>query len=802
MRVTLTWLQELVEVSLSAGGLAEVLTAAGLEVEGIEEHRPVWRGVEIAEVLDVEAHPNADRLRLCRVRTGSGLTAIVCGASNMRAGDRVALAVPGTELPGGRRIERSTIRGVASEGMLCAAEELALDPAGAAGIMILPPDAPLGTPLVDYLGAEDTVLEIGITPNRGDCLSMLGIAREVAALTGARLRARKPAFREETTAARTLAEVAVEAADLCPRYCARVVRDVAVGPAPARMRTRLAMVGLRPINNVVDATNYVMLELGQPLHAFDRSLLQEGRIVVRRAGAATRFATLDGAVHELVPDDLVIADGRGPVALAGIMGGANSEIREGTTEVLLESAFFTPATVRRTARRLGVSTESSYRFERGVDPSGTAAALDRLAELLVVSAGGRVARGVVERRARTRWVGRPIRLRAERANALLGTALSPARMGRALTALGAQVQTAGRSVLRVVPPAHRFDLQEEIDLVEEVARLTGYDAVAATIPAVAAGEAREDDGRGRERSVREALRAVGLDEMVTLAMVAPEDNRDYPGLAAAGERAVALANPLSSEAAEMRRSLIPGLLRALAENRRQGEPVVAGFTLGRVYGARAEGYVERTQVAIVVAGTWPPPAIGAQARAADFADVKGALESLCRALHVEGVRWEVAGAEAGHLHPGKAARMVVAGTVFGVAGALHPDRSERLGLDVEPWLAELDLQNLVQYCPRRVIFRPLPRFPAVQRDVAVVVDAGFQAQQVLDAIDELAQPLLEEVRVFDQYTGEPIPPGKKSLAYAVSYRAPDRTLTDDEVNALHQGLVDTLVRRLPLEVRR
>jgi phenylalanyl-tRNA synthetase beta chain len=802
VKITLNWLRELVDVVLSPDELAETLVMAGLEVESVEERVPTWGAVEVAKIESVAPHPNADRLRLCQVRRAHEIVAVVCGATNMQAGDLVALAVPGTVLPDGKRIEQATIRGQSSHGMLCSARELALAENDGGGIMILPIDAKIGTPLVDYLAAADTILELSVTPNRGDCLSVLGVAREVGALTGASLRDAAIAIAEGGAAVAKLASVEVQAPDLCPRYCGRVVRGVRIAPSPLWMQTRLDMVGLRPINNVVDATNYVMLERGQPLHAFDLARLRGPTVNARRAGTRQRFETLDGVARELLPDDLVIADAGGPVALAGIMGGADSEIRDDTTDVLLESAFFAPETVRRTARRLGLSSESSYRFERGVDPGGTRRALDRVTQLLVAHAGGEVARGVLERRAAGRRGRPPIRLRPARVNALLGTNLKPAEMERPLKALGATVAGRGAESRRVTPPSHRFDLQNEVDLVEEVARLLGYDRVAPTLPAIVAGGPGMGPTREVEQRIRERVRSAGVDEMITLAMVSADDNRAFPGLPELTGSAVTLANPLSVDAAELRRSLLPGLLRAVDENRRQGAEHVAGFTIGQVFAREDDHYREIQTLAVLLAGTSPPVAMGEARRPVDFAALKGVLELVFAELHLDGVRWERVGAEASYLHPGKAARIEIGGVLCGYAGALHPNVVAARKLDTEPWVAELDLMRVVQYCPRRVIFRPLPRFPAVSRDIAVVVDDAFPAQRVIDAVKEAAEPLVEDVRVFDQYTGAPIPSGRKSLAYTIAYRAPNRTLTDDEVNAMHDQLVAQLVRQLPLEVRR
>lgn len=802
MKITLNWLRELVDVVLAPEELAEALIMAGLEVESIEERRPSWAAVEIAEVEHVASHPNADRLRLCQIRRAAETVAVVCGASNMQAGDRVALAVPGTVLPDGRVIEQATIRGQRSHGMLCSVRELGLSDEDGGGILILPGDAPIGASLVGYLGAEDTIIELSVTPNRGDCLSVLGLAREVAALTGATLHPRKVSVVEDKTPSSRFARVEVQAPDLCPRYAARVVRALRVGPSPLWMQTRLAMVGLRPISNVVDATNYVMLERGQPLHAFDLRRLRGGEITVRRAGARHRYETLDGQTRELLSEDLVIADAEGPVAVAGVMGGADSEIKPDTSDVLLESAFFTPETVRRTARRLGLITESSYRFERGVDPGGTRAALDRLTELIVQHAGGTVARGVLEAHGAGRRTRSAIRLRPARVNALLGTTLKIGEMEKPLRALGATVSGSGPKARRVVPPSHRFDLQHEVDLVEEIARLTGYDGMPSSVPSIVAGGPGLGAAHDVEQRLRARLRGAGFDEMITLAMVAADENRDFPGLPELKGAPVPLANPLSVDAAELRRSLLPGLLRVYAENRRQGAGLIAGYALGRVFAREQERYHEVQTLALVLAGNWPATGIGSAQRPCDFFDLKGTIEAAFAELHLDAVRWEPATTEAPYLHPGKASRIEVGGVLCGFAGALHPNLIADRGLDGEPWVAELDLMRVVQYCPGRVIFRPLPRFPAVSRDIAVLVDEQFPAQQVLDAVKEAAEPLVEEVSVFDLYTGSPIPAGKKSLAYSIAYRAPNRTLTDDEVNAMHDRLVARLVGQLPLEVRR
>src|SRR5881396_1288177 len=566
MRIPLSWLAEFVTWSGPAAALAERLTMAGLKIEAIEEVGQLDRRIVVGRLAAVEPHPEADRLRVCRVDVGGPAPIVaVSGAPGLAAGQLVPMAPPGARLPEGREAQAVRIRGVESAGVLCSEAELGLGE-DASQVLVLPSDAAPGTPLARLPGIADTVLEAEVTPNRGDCLSILGVAREVAAVTGARLRHPRPRPRESGAAAVREVRVRVQAADLCPRYCARVVRGVAIVPSPLWVRLRLRRAGMRALNAVVDATNYVMLERGQPLHAFDLERLAERRIVVRRGASGERLTTLDGVERALEPDDLVIADGRGPVALAGVMGGEASEVTPATRVLLLESAFFAPASVRRTSRRLALPSQAAYRFERRVDPAMVPEALDAVAALIVRLAGGKAVPGIVEAApGLARLAPAVVRLRPRRVISLLGARVARGEIVRSLRALGAACRTQ-RDALLVTPPSFRGDLRLEEDLIEEVARVGGYDRIPAALPEVPLAAGEDTPGRRLAAGVRRALVAAGLAEMVTLAFTDAETNRRLPGFVGRALAPLAVKNPLSSETGELRRSPLAGLVRALRLN--------------------------------------------------------------------------------------------------------------------------------------------------------------------------------------------------------------------------------------------
>jgi phenylalanyl-tRNA synthetase beta chain len=635
-------------------------------------------------------------------------------------------------------------------------------------------------------GSEDWIFELGITPNRGDCLGVIGIAREIAALKAGRLKlpARKAAAQKSSAA--TPVKVEIQSPRRCHRYSAQAVEAIQLGPSPEWLRFRIEAAGIRAINNVVDTTNYVMVETGQPLHAFDLDRLSAKHIVVRQAKDIATFETLDEAERRLAAEDLLICDGDVPVALAGIMGGRNSEVHAGTRAVLIESAHFDPATIRRAAKRLGLHSEASHRFERGVDAEGTVAALERAVALLAEIAGGRPLGGVVDRYPR-RAEPEAIALRQQRVAELVGVEIKPAEIEKNFKALGCKVQ-AGKTSFKVTPPSYRSDLTREADLIEELARLHGYEKIPATLPRAPLGG--KPDARLRaERGIRSYLVGEGLVEAIHLPFTSAELNQRLPGLLA-GVKAVPVLNPLVSESAEMRLSLVPGLLEDMKVNLAQRSKGFAAFALNKVFFLDSENApAERQHLGAVLYGRRARAGLRADEDPFTFLDAKGLVEGILERGTTE---WSWSDDDLPpFLHPGRAARLGAERTNLGYIGELHPAAAEELSL-ARCLVLELDIEKLLQYLSPKLTVRSLPRFPSVERDLAMVVDESFPAQRIIDWIKDLRNALIENVEVFDQYRGAPIPAGKKSLAYTISYRAEDRTLTDAEVQPLHQELVARL----------
>jgi len=801
MKVTLNWLREFVPIELSLDRLADRLAMAGLEVDGIHEQGA--EPIKVAQIVRIDPHPQSDHLTVCQVTTGGEVIPVVCGASNMQVGDKVALAPEGTTLPEGQQVERVEIRGQLSYGILCSERELGLSD-DHRGLLIIPKEVPLGEAVYAVLGLRDTILDVAITPNRGDCLSVLGLAREISALTGAPLHAGKPRVRQSGSPIHSQARVSIADADLCPRYAARVVTGVKIAPSPAWMRWRLEAAGVRALNNIVDVTNYVMLERGQPLHAFDLPSLAGQEIIVRRARDIVAVVTLDGKERTLAPDDLLICDRDRAVAVAGVMGGANSEVSDRTTEVLLESAYFIPETVRRTARRLGLRSEASYRFERGVDPQGAVFALDRAATLLQQLADGKVSRGVIDVFPHP-LLPKVIPLRSQRVSSFLGVKIEANEIEQCMRTLGAKVQGGRGGIWEVTVPSYRADLSQEADLIEEVARLRGYETIPALLPRTEVRETNRDAEGTWAQRVRVCLTAQGLAEMLNLSFTSTRLNNLFPGLIPDAV-AIPLLNPLSAEGAEMRLSALGGLMRALQHNVRQGEIGVTAFELGKTFflergQTQLHQRQERLVLSAVLYGTWPVGGLGQQSKTVDFADLKGIIESVGQELHCqELLRWERA-TDVSFLHPGKAARIMVEKNSVGVAGALHPDHCVALDLSDTPWVFELDFTALLHYARPVRQYQPLPRFPTVVRDVAIVADKELSVQSIIDAVHALAHPLIVDMRLFDRYQGSQIPPDKQSLAYSIAYRTADRTLTALEVSEAHAQVIEHLVKTLGVEVR-
>lgn len=800
MKISLNMLMDYVPVSLTPKALAERLTMAGLEVEGIARAGEGLEEVRVARIQESSPHPNAEKLSVTQVDAGEGrVLQVVCGAKNYQIGDKVPLALPGANLPNGMEIQQAEIRGVESFGMLCSAKELGLS-ADASGLMILDPVLREGTPLVQALGLDDTVLDVNVTANRPDALSHLGIAREVSALTEQALHQPEVPLVEGRTQAADAARIRIEDPDRCPRYAARVIENVKVGPAPRWMANRLESCGIRSINNLVDVTNYVLLEYGHPLHAFDLDRLAGAEIVVRVAKPGERLHTLDGKERALDPDDLVIADRDRAQALAGVMGGGNSEVSSATVRVLLESAYFQPATVRRTSRRHGLHTEASHRFERGADIEGVTKALDRAAALIAELGGGTVLAGRIDAYP-AKVEPRVVPLRPNAPARLLGSAVPAEEVDRILAGLGFVKVPTGWLV-----PSWRVDVQREEDLVEEVARIRGYDAIPSVLPRGPSDLHSEPAEAEVERRIRTALAGAGFVEVVTYSFVAAHEPRwttvrPYEQL---GEpvTSIALRNPISAEQSVMRTSMYPGLLRSLSHNARHQVESVRLYEWGRTYAPNPKGGEERRPVAMetlrvagVLAGlragrTWTSP----DARM-DFFDAKGAVEAVLATLGISGVRFEPV--ELAPYHPRATAEVRLSGgELVGTIGELHPRAAKALDAPQGAFLFDLEVDRLAEAAELRPRYRPLTRFPSVLRDIAVVVDAARSAEEVRQVILDAGRPLVADARIFDVYTGKPIPEGRKNLAFALSYRAEDRTLTDAEVNDAHARIVAEVNRRL------
>ncbi len=806
MKISLNWLREYVDYDGTPDALAELLTMAGVEVEGVETRGGNFDKVVVAQILSREQHPNADRLSVCRVDDGSGQgpRQIVCGAKNFKEGDKVPLALPGAELPGDVKIKVGKLRGVESEGMLCSAKELRLAD-DAEGLLILSPEAPVGM-AVGELFPADTILDVEITPNRSDLLSHVGLAREIAALSGGTLK--NPVDAMETPhdsqpAAGLPVFVAANARGACPFYTAQVLDEIQVGPSPEWLRARLESVGLRSINNVVDVTNFVMLELGQPLHAFDAKKVGLSGIGVRFASPGEQLKALDGRTYKLTPHHLVIAQvsdekgvGQSPEGLAGIMGGEDSGVTAATKTIILESAYFAPAGVRRTSRELGLSSDASYRFERGVDPEGILNASRRAADVLLQICGG-TSRGIVQTIHFDDYDGhtaertRPVVLRLSKVEQMLGEEITQERIDGILTGFGLEkvggtdeddLETEPQSTWAV--PSYRLDLRREIDLIEEIVRVHGLDRVTGRVGGWVSPSSPTDWEYDFQLTLKRRLAGMGFAEARNGSLVSRE----------AGAGGAPLKNPLNEENTFLRNSLLPGLLTAAGRNARQGVTDLRLFETGRVFAPDTEpGVPEPANLVLLMTGPAQPRSWrhGDGARGADLHDLRGVLEGLLAPGVVEFAHMEPP--------PGSpvvlAANILLDGVEIGGLGQMSPAWTKDLELRGEVFVADLKLRTLATVGAGTGVFKPLARFPSVTRDLAVVVDRALEHGRIDAVLRGAKEPLLASVELFDVFTddrGEKIAADKKSLAYSLTYRAEDRTLRAEEVNAAHARLKGAL----------
>jgi len=801
MLVSLKWLKDYIDLELTAQELADRLTMSGLEVDAIKTLAHNFSGVVVAKILSVRPHPGADKLSLCDVTDGTETYPVVCGARNIKAGDVVPLAKVGAVIPGGYTIKSTVLRGEKSDGMLCSESELEIGD-DASGIMQLPTSLTLGTLLETALNLGDTVLDVSITPNRSDCLSMIGMAREIAALTGKKIKMPALKIKESVEDISSLSSVSIVDAELCPRYSARMIKNVKIGDSPIWMKTRLEAAGLRAINNVVDATNFVMLEMGQPLHAFDFRFLEEGRIVVRKSKTGEVFVSLDEKSHILPDDSVLICDGKKPVAIGGIMGGLNSEVKNDTQVIFLESAYFNPSSIRRSSRRLAMPTDAAFRFERGIDPEGVIRALNRAAQLIADLSGGSICKNYIDEYPKKIKSVENIPLRLDRICEIIGTAIAAKDVVRILKSIGMIVRHGGKGKYLVTPPTYRVDIEREIDLIEEVVRLYGYDHVPVTLPAVSVTEMAVIPRLNLEERVRQLLIGSGYSEIINYSFTSPA-SVDYLCLPQDDERRnfVVIKNPLTEEQSVMRTTMAYGLLESLKKNINNASFNLKIFEIGRIFLKRKAGELpeEKNILAGLLSGKASEDLWGSKLNV-DFYDLKGSLENIFYDLKLDQCRYRAEISEP-FLHPGQSCGLYEKETQIGYLGQAHPDVMQKMDIKSTAYLFEINLDLLVKQIKQRISYKEISKFPAVTRDVAFVIPASMEAEKMMEIVLSQREDLLENVGIFDIYVGKGLDEGAKSVGLRFSYRALDRTLTDTEINSIHDKIVHNTVRLTGAKIR-
>jgi len=800
MKIPLKWLQEYIDIALPPTDLANRLTMAGTEVKGMQVIGGNWENIVVGQIIAINPHPNADRLTLPTIDLGTEQHTVVCGAPNLRLDDKVAFAYVGAQLIDGHtgqafRLKSAKIRGVVSDGMACSEKELGISDSHE-GIMILPAEAPIGTPLTDYLG--DVIFDLDITPNRPDCLCIVGIAREIAALTGRSLHLPEVSYEETASPIDRQISVEIAAPDLCLRYCASLITKVKVAESPRWLQQRLLACGMRPINNTVDVTNYVMLEYGQPLHAFDYDEIRGKKIIVRRAAKSEAVVTLDGVGRVLSEDMLVIADKEESVAIAGVMGGANSEVTQETTSILLEAANFNPASIHYTGRRLQLPSEACMRFERGIRPELTLPALKRATQLITQLAGGEAAKGLADV-----YPGKqdqePILLSTGKIKTLLGVEFSLDQIVGTLTSLGFDCKQGGSaSEVWVTAPYWRGDIHQAVDLIEEVARIIGYDKIPTTMLSQPLPRQNPEPIISLKQKVGRILTGYGFQEVITYSLVSFEMlNKLLPEPHPLEPMPLRMANPMTTDREYLRPNLRANLLAAFTANRRHEDRGIRLFELGKVYLPRHNDLPDELEVLCgLLSGPRLEKSWQGRDELLDFYDAKGVVEGLLSQLSVD-ANFEESRNEG--LCLGKQAAIVVAGNKLGVVGELHPKVLEAFEISEPVYLFEINLTALLPYTIGYKMFQPIPRFPAIVRDVALVVDTEITHQKMLALIKSF--PLVNQVTLFDVYFGDQVPQGKKSLAYRITFQSLTHTLTDEEVNKVQQQILDKLYSELGATLR-
>jgi len=783
MRLSLNWLQDYIDTSdLTAEELADKLDLSGTAVENVLEEGAGLDKVIVALIKKIQPHPNADRLVLCDVYTGVETVQIVCGAKNMKEGDKVALALPGAVLPSGLKIKKAAIRGEESSGMLASEAELGLADQSA-GIMILDENLQAGERLDIALGLKDTVLELEITPNRPDCMSMIGMAREIGAVLQRNYNVAPVNLKETSEKVSDLVKVTIEDEDLCPRYIAKIINDVSVAESPDWMKKRLLAAGARPINNLVDITNYVLFETGQPLHAFDYELLEAGQIIVRKAKTGEKITTLDDVERPLKEENLVIADAKKAVALAGVMGGADTEVSEQTKTVLLEAAYFNPQSIGKTSRELGLISESSIRFERGIDPNLTSFAADRATQLMAEVAGGQIVSGSVDIYPKP-FKLKKITLRPARVNQVLGTNIDAKNMTNILRSL--ELEVAGeKEKLQLGVPTFRPDLEREVDLIEEIARLHGLNNIEACLPKTAGQVGAPTNADILARDVRNLLSGYGLQEALTYSFTNPSWLKKMPK---DQQDAVAVKNPLSADHSVLRTSLLPGLLQSLIFNAARQQEIVRLFEIGKVFKATPEGLpVEENHLGFILSS------------AADFFNAKGIIEAILKKLCIS-TSLDLEPFEHELFYPQRSFKLILGEEELGNLAQIHPNFTSEHNLK-ETVYAELNLALILENSERRPSFKGISDYPAITLDVALLVEKSIKHAEVIRSINEMGHDLLADIKLFDIYEGKGIEEGKKSMAYSLTYQSMERTLELAEVQKIHNSILENLKKDLSAAIR-
>ncbi len=806
MKLTLKWLNEYVPLDgLEPTQIADSLTMLGLEVDAVVDMSSGLAGIKIAKIAGVRKHPNADKLTMCDVDTGTETVQVVCGAPNAREGLTTAFVPPGVILPNGTKIQKAKVRGEESNGMLCSGKELGISE-DLSGILEIDGKVQIGGSLIDELGLDDTMVEIDLTPNRPDCASVLGVAREVGGYFGRKIT--RPVTREklpELDASTTDIVVEIENPKLCPRYAARKLCGATIGPSPKWMQQRLLAVGMRPINNIVDITNYVMLETGQPLHAFDFSKISGGKIVVRCPGPEERtFTTLDNTERTLEPEMLMICDAKHPVAVAGVMGGLDSEVSPETTEILLESACFDPISIRRTARQLNIPSEASYRFERGVDPNGADIAMERAVQLMVEYAGASVEEGGVDN-----YPGQHselvLSLRVQRVRDLLGMEINGGEISDYLKSIDFSVQPEADGVLMVTVPSFRVDIEREVDLVEEIARLVGYNDIPTTMPQMTMEYPKRDKLRVLRNQIAAIMSSRGFTESINYSFTS-EHHMDILGIDGSDDRKkfTRLLNPLTEDQAVMRTMLLPGLLENIRHNINHQIPDVSLFEIGKIFIQREQGKLpfESTRFCAVMSGQRYPGSVPLyfSGNESDIFDLKGIAQTLLHTLDLSGNTTDITFKAETENHqpycePDHSLRIMNKHDQIGMLGKVAARVLKGFSIKQDVYFLEMDLDALKELKTVDKKFKPLPRYPWVKRDIALIVPEHAAAGELLQAVHDLNLENVENVELFDVYKGKPIDEGMKSVALSVTYRSPDKTLDDETVDIFHNKIVNTLMTR-------